>query len=624
MAQEREWEIMQEEQSGVEEGQDIEGDMENLEYWRQKKISINKIDLSDLSLFPFISSYQAEQFIIYRRLLGNFIDVMELQAIPGWDEITIRKFIPFITIADITFSKDQFLKSFREGSHQFIWRSSIKEGSGILGKYQYKTPHFQGGMQFDKDAGEKIWQGNKGISFLSGQVSIHRLGSIRQFIMGDFTINMAQGLLLGLGRTTRKSGMPMMIKRQQPFLTPFRSTDENRFFRGAGIWLTKSRWEFGGFYSKNKLDGNIKSDSVFGDYISSFQTSGIHISEAELMDKNSLELNSVGFMAGYSFSRFKIGIHGVKHIFSLPIFRSAELYNKYAIQGKECHGIGAKVEASIKNMHLFGEAAKDKEGQLAVLAGMLMAVDRRLDVSLLARSIAKEYRSFWASAFTEATEPTDEKGLYIGLSFKPFGGVQLDAYVDWYRSKWVKYQVNAPISGLDQLIMFQCKPDRKTVFYIRYKQEVKTAGAGGDQQAIQQVGESLAAGVRIHLERKLTDTWTWRNRVEWGKQLSVTGVQTRGSIIYSEWFWKDFQKPFSLNTRIMFCETDDYTSRLYAYEQDVKFYGLISAFYGKFLRAYINMNIDIGSNLALQIKLSQNLPLASKTTALRLQMIWKR
>ena len=46
MAQEREWEIMQEEQSGVEEGQDIEGDMENLEYWRQKKISINKIDLS--------------------------------------------------------------------------------------------------------------------------------------------------------------------------------------------------------------------------------------------------------------------------------------------------------------------------------------------------------------------------------------------------------------------------------------------------------------------------------------------------------------------------------------------------------------------------------------------------
>ncbi|MFN5937212.1 MAG: ComEA family DNA-binding protein, partial [Sphingobacteriales bacterium] len=144
MAQEREWEIMQEEQSGVEDGQDIEGDMENLEYWRQKKISINKIDLSDLSLFPFISSYQAEQFIIYRRLLGNFIDVMEIQAIPGWDEITIRKFIPFITIADITFSKDQFLKSFREGSHQFIWRSSIKEGSGILGKYQYKTPHFQG------------------------------------------------------------------------------------------------------------------------------------------------------------------------------------------------------------------------------------------------------------------------------------------------------------------------------------------------------------------------------------------------------------------------------------------------------------------------------------------------
>ncbi|MFZ9296582.1 MAG: hypothetical protein ACO259_10300, partial [Bacteroidia bacterium] len=245
-------------------------------------------------------------------------------------------------------------------------------------------------------------------------------------------------------------------------------------------------------------------------------------------------------------------------------------------------------------------------------------------VSFLARSITKAYRSFWASAFTEATEPTDEKGVYMGLSFRPVGSVQLDGYVDWYYSKWVKYQVNAPISGIDQLIMLQCKPDRKTLFYIRYKKEIKTAGASGGQEFIQPAGDKISAGVRIHLERKLTEKCTWRNRVEWGKQLSLAGVQTRGSVVYTEWFWKDFQKPYSLNARVLFCETDDYTARLYAYEQDVMYYGLISAFYGNFLRVYVNMNIDIRSNISFQLKLSQSMSFEAKSTALRVQMIWKR
>lgn len=622
-AQESEWSTVQEDQAGVMEDTDLEGDLEQIEYLRNSKLSLNSVGSEELMMFPFISAYQAEQFILYRKLLGNFIDVMEMQAIPGWDEGTVRRILPFVTIVDYEMRKRQLLGVLERGVHQFTLRSSIKEGAGVLAKYQFKTPFFQGGIQFEKDAGEKIIQGKKGISFLSGQVSIAKLGAIRQFIVGDFTVNMAQGLLLGLGRAVRKSSMPLMIKKQHPFLMPYRSTDENRFFRGVGIGLSWKRWEAGAFYSVNKLDGNLKTDAVFGSYVSSLQTSGLHKTEAEIMDKNVLQLRSFGGMGSVSVGRIKLGIHGVKHVFSLPVIREDDLYNLYALRGKTAGGLGLKVESTLRNLHWFGEGSRDWAGHFAFLGGMQMAAHRLLDISILVRNISKQYRSFWANSFTEGTEPTDEKGLFMGISFKPMAAVQIDAYADRYRSDWLKYQTNSPITGFDQLILFQIKPDRQTIFYVRLKRESKEEGISDKSSIVQKTGEKKITGGRVHLERRLSEYWVWRNRVEWTNQISAEGVLSRGSLVYTEWFWKNMQKPFSFNARFMFCETDDYSARLYAYENDVMNYGLIPAFFGKYFRVYGNVNIDIGSKIAFQMKVSQNFPVVSNSLGIRFQFLWK-
>ena len=449
-AQELDWISQYEDHAKSIDGQEVEGDIEHLEYRRRHKISLNEIQVDELMLFPFINSYQAEQFDQYRKLLGDFIDIMELQAIPGWEESLVRKLLPFVKIGNAVLKKGKILSTIKKGDHQFTLRSSLKEGAGLLGRYQYKNPFFQVGVQIEKDAGEKFIQGSKGISFLSGQVSVSRIGIVRQIVLGDFMVAMGQGLVLGLGRVVRKSSMPMMMKRQQSFIVPYRSTDENRFFRGAGIWLSGKKWEMGTFYSNNKLDGNMKKDSILGDYVSSLQTSGIHITEAEIMDKNILSLRSIGFMGSVIVNRIKLGAHGVDHEFSSPLIKSGDLYNLYALNGRKNGSLGIKAESSFRNIHWFTELAKDKNGELAILAGAQSAIDKQLDFSILIRSIAKKYKAFWANSFTEGTEPSDEKGIYTGISFRPFMGVQLDAYADWYRSSWLKYQTNAPIIGFDQ------------------------------------------------------------------------------------------------------------------------------------------------------------------------------
>jgi hypothetical protein len=46
-----------------------------------------------------LTDLQIDNLISYRNLFGNLISIYELQAIPAWEILTIKKLLPFITIA---------------------------------------------------------------------------------------------------------------------------------------------------------------------------------------------------------------------------------------------------------------------------------------------------------------------------------------------------------------------------------------------------------------------------------------------------------------------------------------------------------------------------------------------
>ena len=80
---------------------------------------------------------------------------------------------------------------------------------------------------------------------------------------------------------------------------------------------------------------------------------------------------------------------------------------------------------------------------------------------------------------------------------------------------------------------------------------------------------------------------------------------SEGFMIYTDVLYKPVMKPFSGNIRLMYFETDDYNSRLYAYESDVLYSFSIPVFYDKGYRYYINLNYDIGKKLSFWAKWSQ-------------------
>ncbi len=168
---------------------EIEDDsyLQQLNYFKEHPLNLNEATAEDLQIFKFLTDLQIQNLLQYRKLLGMFIDVYELQAIPTWSLITIKRIIPFVTITSSVTFHEEFIKRLSGGTHSFIIRNTriLEKSRGYdtslathyLGNrdhlfvrfiYQYKNL-LQYGIVADKDAGEQFFKGRQkqGFDFYS-------------------------------------------------------------------------------------------------------------------------------------------------------------------------------------------------------------------------------------------------------------------------------------------------------------------------------------------------------------------------------------------------------------------------------------------------------------------------
>ena len=70
------------------------------------------------------------------------------------------------------------------------------------------------------------------------------------------------------------------------------------------------------------------------------------------------------------------------------------------------------------------------------------------------------------------------------------------------------------------------------------------------------------------------------------------GLQNaQGVLLYTDLLYKPMGKAFSGGLRLQYFQTDNYNSRLYAFENDPSSSGSISAFYNKGYRYYLNIHV---------------------------------
>jgi hypothetical protein len=635
--------------------------LQELNQYLRHPVNLNRADEADLKNLRVLSPMQIQSLLMYRNALGDLLNIFELQAVPGWDIATIQKVRPYVTVSSNQTALESFAERFKGGDNTIMVRAIqvLEKSRGYLldsstarnyypgapqrlffrYKYQYKNL-LQYGIVAEKDAGEEFFKGSQkqGFDFYSAHLFARNIGIIKSLALGDFTVNMGQGLTSWMTLAFKKSPDILSVKRQAPTLKPYNSAGEIFFHRGVGVTVGNRKWETTFFGSYRKLDANFVSDTSNSqdEFISSLQTSGLHRTNSEIEDKGVQRQLAFGGNVKYRFDRLMVGANAVQYSLKYPLVKAADPYNYYALSGKSFGNYSIDYSYTYRNLHFFGEAATTDKNYKAFVNGLLLSVAANVDMSVLYRNISKGYQSLYTSAFTESTYPTNEKGLFTGISIRPNTVWRIDAYADIYRFPWLKFRVNAPTEGKDYMVQVNYKPNKQFEIYTRFKAEAKSINFNPDNLPMSPVIEQPRKNWRTHLSYRINRSFTIRNRVEvvWFDKKGAAASE--GFLFYTDLFYKPIMKPFSGNIRFLYFETDDYNSRLYAYENDLLYNYSIPVLYEKGYRYYLNINYDFSKKLQVWAKWAQffypereeigsglDLIKGNKKTEIKLQLMYK-
>ncbi|NQU81488.1 MAG: helix-hairpin-helix domain-containing protein, partial [Bacteroidetes bacterium] len=321
-------------------------------------VKINYASFEELARIRLLSDFQIQSLINYIQNNGPVLSTYELQFVYGFDEEFVRLILPFIDLQSTERAIPADLnKKLFSGKHQVFIRSIRKfdkesenpadEGTNqILGNptklylrydYQYQRK-IRWGITAEKDAGEEFFKGiNKnGFDFYSAHLQINNFGFVKNLSIGDYHLRFGQGLVLWSGFSYGKTSMPLDVKKRAAGISGYRSTDENRFFRGLATTLTHKNIDLSIFYSGKKIDGNITEyDSTLNKAItvSSLQTSGDHSLAGLASDKDAVIEQVFGTNLTMNFNKVKTGLTFAHTWLDTYLSPSDRYYNQYYFRG---------------------------------------------------------------------------------------------------------------------------------------------------------------------------------------------------------------------------------------------------------------------------------------------------
>ena len=593
---------------------------EQLEIFKRHPLNLNTAGQDELQLLQVLNAMQVNALLQYRALLGKLIHLYELQAIPHWDIATIQKILPYISIREEVTIASHVKPAIRNGSSNFVFRlsRSLQKAEGfsdtgssrfkgspdkIFVRYRYNYKNIlQFGMVGDKDAGEQIsWRKRQyGFDFYSFHFFARRLGIVQSLAIGDFTVNMGQGLVQWQSMAFGK-GELTAIKRQSAVLRPYNSAGEFNFHRGLGIHLVKEQFQFIAFCSFRKLDANVSMDSVDGSYISSFITSGFHRTDKELAERNNIYQQVLGGSISHDHGSGQVSANVIRYRFTYPVQRREEPYNLFSTTGDRLLMYSINYDHTFRNLHLFGELAADHSLNKALVNGFLLSMHRRMDLSILVRHIQPGFQPFNASAFTENSVPTNESGIFIGLGCRPFARFRIDAYADVFRFPWLRFRADAPSRGWEYQVQMVWQPRKTIEFSTRFRTRTIYTNDNNSEAFVHYLLPVSKTNWRLQMSWQPAPGLQAMQRMEMLWYDENDGATEQGYLLFADVRYKPGMRPWSIGVRVQVFETDGFNSRIYAFEQDAP--ASVTAVYHKGIRYYFNLKVEVAKGLLKRLAL---------------------
>jgi hypothetical protein len=427
------------------------------------------------------------------------------------------------------------------------------------------------------------------MDFTSFHLFLRNCKWLKSLAIGDYTVNLGQGLIHWQSQAFKMSSEVLSVKRQSEVLRPYQSSGEYNFHRGIAATAGFKNYEVTVFGSYRKINANVGYNDSLGSVITSIITSGLNRSASEIADKNKASLIAWGGSIKWKTTRGQVSVNVAKYHYSLPLLKSNQPYNLYSIKGRDWLNYSIDYSFTRRNLHSFGEVAADARNNTALVAGLLASVNAVADVAIVFRHLSEKYQSIYGNAFTANTLPSNENGFYAGVSIRPDYRWKIDGYIDLFSFPWLKYRVDAPSTGAQYLLQVTWKPSKLVEVYTRYRLRLKPLNVT-DEEKSDFPDQRFIRNWRTQVAMQVSQTILLRTRAETSSFIISKDLPPEeGYLFYADFLYKPMGKPFSGNFRIARFETGGYDSRIYAYENDLLYVGSTPSFFDKGTRCYLNL-----------------------------------
>lgn len=588
-------------------------------------IDLNTARLTDLQRVPGMSAYNAALILNHRKKYGAFFSTDELDLVEDLTSDFTEKVKPFLIVNPKIF--ESALESGEQGLS--IWDgltnnlklnirsrfiNDLQEKRGFSeNKYEGTNPKIytrftlkyagliDAGLTTEKDAGERSLN-----EFTSLHFTLKDYGIIKNLTLGDYTLEFGQGLALWSPYALSKGTDAVFpSNRKAKIINPYKSTNENNFFRGAAVTIAIDNFLVSSFYSKNYFDANIDSISQA---ILSTPIDGYHRTENEIAKRKAAEETVYGGRIDFIDPKdiFTAGLLIYNSQFSNSFVPS----NIFDIDGDRFQFYSLYYNFNAGRVNIFGESAFDSRS-IASLLGTTISLADNFSFVTLVRNYPRNYRNLHSFGFGENSGTTkNEFGIYTGIQWMTSIG-EINFYYDQFKFPYATYENPLPSAGDEFLFDIRSKPIQRieTNFRIKYENKEITEKI----ENLESLTNRLKYSIRGEVVYTVSDKLRLKTRVEIN-QIDIAGIKLseRGMMIFQDVRISPFQN-LTLDGRFFFYQTDSFNSAIYSYENDLR--GILSstALYGKGVKWYLLIKFKPMQFISLSAKYSETFKPLEKT-----------
>lgn len=613
--------------------------LDALSYLNTHPLDLNTASTAELSQVPLLGPLLAHNIVSYRDQHGHFSSIQSLQIVPGITEEIYYSSLPYLTVTAIK-SSDSGVDTTPENAKPVVKKPTINfvqrvshstRQPEVPGKIPFSSEHvltrlslvhesgILANLTLEKDAGENFrWHPSSQTfiyDFISGYVAYKGRRHLN-LVIGDYTVNAGSGLILWQRGGFSAGREPVrQIPRYGSGISPYASTDENRFFHGLAASKTfRERLHLSIFGSRHAIDASIQySDSTAFEsgngFISSFPSTGLHRSKSELLNKDAAHEIAFGTLLSYTQTRISLGLTAYHTRYELPVLAGDQPYRLFDFSGRKLSSVAAYGNLQFHDVLLFTEIGNSSKGSPGGLIGAQVRQGNTAELVLHARYYPRDFYSLHGSAYAQQSgPPQNEKGVYLGIRLTPGPGWKLAAYIDEYTFPWLKFGIYKPSRGYESLFSITYSPRNWLTLYVQAKSErnedsiLETDATGRMWHETLPV---LRQSFRVHGEYVFSRQLRLRSRFEISRFSSQIRPVENGFLSYQEIRWLPFRK-MSIDARYLTFDIDSYNARIYAYENSVRHTSSLPVFTGKGDRFYVLLSFEFRPGISIQTKWAQH------------------